>query len=173
MSSSLVCEKPYIVWLGPVVNEMTMMSNPAVSPAANRWQRGLLTALNAKGVTTHIIGHVPEPMWPKGRLHMTATHGQLAPEVAGDLLGYRNLPFLRNRSLSRGYLRALEDWCRVHGKPTTVISYNDSPAHSAVGRYAQDRLDVPWVCVVADEEAPQEADGYVFLSWGYYEALAG
>lgn len=173
MSSSLVCEKPYIVWLGPVVNEMTMMSSPAVSPAANRWQRGLLTALNAMGVTTHIIGHVPESMWPKGWLHITATHGQLAPEIAGDLLGYWNLPFLRNRSLSRGYFRALEDWCCVHGKPTAVITYNGSPANVAGATYARKRYGMPWVCIVADDEVPQGADGYVFLSWGYYEAFAG
>jgi glycosyltransferase involved in cell wall biosynthesis len=170
----------YILWLGPVVNEQTLIDfSPAVSPAANRWQHGLLCAMQDCGASISVIGHVPDSLWPKGTFRMRSNHEQLAPLIKGRLICYWNIPFLRTISLSRQYLRTFLMICHTQGKPAVVMTYNDYPWNATVGLYAQKHLDIPWVCVVADgpgigrkyvehEGLINRATARVFLSWGRF-----
>lgn len=167
--------KPYIIWLGPCVDEATMLSYPAVSPAANRWQRGLIAALQELGMRVVTIGHLPEPLWPRGKLRIGGSRGVMPLDIEGQLIDYWNVPGWRNRSLSMGYLEAFQVYCQREGNPTAVISYNATPPNVAVGMHAQEELGIPWICIVADltgleweclVEILEPAAGCIFLSWG-------
>lgn len=172
-------KRPYILWLGPVVDEATMMSSPAVSPAANRWQYGLIRTLQSLGLRVIVIGHIPEPVWPKGRFRIGPTGAGLAAGIEGQIVSYWNLPCVCSLKLSQEYLKAFRRLCHSQGMPIAVVSYNARPWAVAVGLYAQEDLGIPWVCIVADapESASRkerfdavisEATGRVFLPWGSF-----
>lgn len=171
--------EPSIVWLGPIVDEATMIGYRAVSPAANRWQYGLLTALQRIGASATTLGHVPEPLWPKGRPWIRGDSARIAPGLKGRLVGYANLPLARQRLLQAQYLRAFRYMCSCLGSPDAIVTYNATPHNARVGLYAQEELGIPWVVVVADgpavasqlpahEALVGRASGRVFLSWRNY-----
>lgn len=169
----------YLLWLGPVLDEETLQKSPAASPAGVRWQLGLITAIQALGRTVFNVGHVPERIWPKGRLFIRRGDGRLPSGVAGKLVRYVNAPFFRQGSLNRRYQRSLTRTVRRRGKPAAVITYNAYPHHAACGLRAMYDLGVPWICIAADAPGePRErkahdallaqASGRVLLSWGLY-----
>ena len=162
-----------ILWLGPVLGEDTLNRFLAVSPAANRWQIGLIHALQETGLQVSVVGHLPEPAWPRGWLRVKDTDGSLPPSIQGRLTGYWNLPTWRNRSLSSGYRKLIRGLGISETSAGVVVTYNASPANVAGAAYARERYDMPWVCIVADGGAPPDADGYVFLSWRCYQAFNG
>lgn len=158
-----------ILWLGGVFDEATMLSSPAVSPAANRWQMGLITALQNLNVPITVLSHLPNPLWPKGRFRLA--HGVSRPSrgLDAELIDYWNIPFLRDLSLFRSHRSALDDAARFRGPNTVLITYNADPSYVSTGLYAKHNLGMPWVCLVADGEAPEGADGWIFLSWKCFE----
>jgi len=158
----------YIIWLGSVINEAAMLSMRGVSLAANLFQRSLISALCLNGINVRIIGHIPESLWPRGRFLLKSTPEMLSPNIKGDLVSYLNVPFLREKDIGRRYLKSLRGFCEKFGKPTAVFSYNTSTPIRVIGEYAQRKLGIPWVCIMADGEEPEGADGLVFLSWGKY-----
>ena len=168
----------YILWLGGIFDHATMLRRPGVNPAGRRAQRDIVHALEDNGVRVRTLGHVPEPLWPRGRLRETGTD-PLEPGIDGETVAYWNLPALRMRSLSRSYLRGYRETVRRYGRPSLVFSYNAYPYNVAVGRQAQAQ-GVPWVPLVADvptseaerrrhERTFNEAAGRVFLSWFEYQ----
>jgi len=160
-----------IVWLGPVFDQSTLHSAAAVSPAGNRWQLGLIRALQQLGGKINVIGHLPEPVWPRGRLYVKDADGNMPSDIHGHITGYWNLPAIRNSSLMRGYHELIQQNCSIKDSMGVVITYNGSPVNVAGATYARRRYGAPWVCIVADDEAPPNADGYVFLSWGYHQSF--
>ena len=177
-------KKPSALWLGPVVDESTMMaSRSAVSPAANRWQYGLINALQDYTTNIKVLSHVPEPLWPKGRLQINSGYNHLAPGIQGELVNYWNVPFWRTHGLCKRYIAAFQTLCRTENRPSVIISYNDYPWNVEVGIYAQEKLGIPWICIVADGPGPNSGPEYVkheelikraacrvFLSWGRYRS---
>jgi glycosyltransferase involved in cell wall biosynthesis len=168
--------EPYILYLGGIFSEETMLACPAVSPAANRWQMGLVRAFIALDKNARVLGHIPEPLWPKGRFRINKSIGGIAPGIPGELVNYWNVPVIRSTSLSSGYIRIFKDMCDTYGKPTCLISYNLYPHTVTIARYARDKYSIPWVCIVADAPNPgprrdqhdqmlSEAAGRVFLPW--------
>jgi|ERR1039457_583899 glycosyltransferase involved in cell wall biosynthesis len=166
----------YILYLGGIFSEETMLASPAVSPAANRWQRGLMRALIDFNHDIRILGHIPEPLWPKGRSCINRDMGNIALGITGELVKYWNVPFVRSCSLAAGYKHIFQEMCETYGRPSCLVSYNLYPYTIAVARYAHDRYGVPWVCIVADAPDPgpeldqhdqmlNDAAGRIFLSW--------
>jgi glycosyltransferase involved in cell wall biosynthesis len=162
-----------IIWMGSVVDEQTMLTSPGVSPAANRWQIGLITALRELGAEVTVLSYLPEPLWPKGRLHLGVKHSRLGTDFNGNVLGYWNIPFLREHSLAYSHRRALERIARLSNKRTVLITYNASSSYVAAGLYAKQQIGIPWTCIVADGDAPLGTDGCVFLPWGYFQEWHG
>jgi glycosyltransferase involved in cell wall biosynthesis len=152
-------------------NERTLSSPPAVSPAANRWQLGLIRGLHQSGAKVSVCAHLPEPVWPKGRLWVGNNAGELPKDISGTVIGYLNLPVLRHSHLARGFFRSLAGMRQVKNGKGVVVTYNAPPGATHAARRIRDSFKVPWVCVVADGEAPEGADGYVFLSWGYFRSF--
>jgi len=162
-----------IIWLGPVIDEASMLSAIAVSPAANRWQSGLIQAIQEMGVKVNVISYLPEPVWPRGRLRIKFSDVYFPEGIRGEQMKYWNLPLWRNYNLGIGYKRAIR---RIidNSRASTglIITYNGPPANVAAATYARKRYGIPWVCIGADGEVPPGADGYIFLSWDYYKHFA-
>jgi len=141
--------KNYFLWLGGVFSEDTLLKNPAVSTAANRWQKGLIEAVNEQGFPVLMLSHLPERIWPKGSLRPGAA-GDFWPGLESHLVEYWNLPFMREYSLRRNYLKEGRGIFKRAGKPLAVFSYNPEPWAVAFGIYAQEHFQVPWIDVCAD-----------------------
>jgi glycosyltransferase involved in cell wall biosynthesis len=102
------------------------------------------------------------------------------------LVSHWNAPGVRPLDLTHGYVRAVRQSLEGPRPPRAVISYNDWPWTVAAGRFAQERYDVPWICIVADAPGPESgreydahvrrighAAGRVYLSWGRSEEAGG
>jgi glycosyltransferase involved in cell wall biosynthesis len=168
---------PYLLWVGPVVDPAAVLRRRAVSPAGNSWQLALFRSLSEQ-VPVALLGHIPEPMWPRGTLRVDS-----APEVPGVPVNYLNFPGIRAWSLGDGYLTGLRRLIADRGRPAAVLTYNDSPWNVAVGSLAKDQ-GIPWICIVADaagagrefaahQRRIASASGCVFLSWGRYRDWDG
>ena len=177
-----------ILWLGSAFDEATMLASPAISPAANRWQVGLLGALKDVGADIHLLGHKPERAWPYGPPFIRGGWGlehlsESTDKTPQRLLGYCNFPWLREQVLTRQYVLAFRHFL-CHGLlPHCVLCYNVYPRSLAVAREAQ-RMGIPWVPVIADapgdpaayahlERYISNASGCVFLSWSSYSRWQG
>jgi glycosyltransferase involved in cell wall biosynthesis len=169
-------DSPYLLWLGAIFDEASLLTQPAISPAANRWQSGLIFGLRHHGLPVHSIGHLPEAMWPKGRLRISSSTARIAPDIEGELIGYPNLPRIRIKFLEQRYKRRLDAVIQHLGAPLAVLSYNAYPYNVAAAELAQKKYGLPWICVVADvpgseSEWPkhdrdlERAAGRIYLSW--------
>lgn len=165
----------YVVWLGGIFAETEILTNPAISPAGVIWQEGLVASLRTEGVPVISIGHMPEPLWPKGRLWVRT--GEPASGIRAEGIAYLNIPVLRMKELSRRYCDALERIVKRNGQPSVILSYNAYPYNVSAGLHGQTQLGIPWVCIVADppndsrdgyEKAADLAAGRVFLPWSCY-----
>lgn len=172
-----------ILWLGNILEESMMLSAPAVSPAANRWQSGLLGALSEANCDVRILGHQPEPVWPKGCFRMQCDHRALGclgfAKVPQISVGYWNLLRLRGLFLSRQYVLGFRQFLRDGFRPDYILSYNMYPVCLSVVKEARS-MGIPWVPVIADVSADpsaidyfakqlDQAAGCIFLSWNLFE----
>lgn len=161
-----------ILWLGTTFDEAVTQTRRAISPAASRWQSQMVKALRKCGVTVRMLGHIPEPAWPRGALFVDAAE-------PGDhdlsVVPYMNAPGLRLYSLSEAYLRHARPYLKSGNPPDAVVSYNTAPQVWRIGSFAKS-LGIPWIALVADAPSrfPQRqfhdlvasaADGRVYLSW--------
>lgn len=175
-----MAERDTIIWLGTVAPDDRVLRSAAASPAANRWQRGLLGALVRTGVRVSIVGHWPEPLFPKGPL---AVCGETPSTPWGTGLAeqrwvsYLNVPFLRPTCLRSRYEHAVREVvARDPGRVLGFLSYNAFEVGRDIQRHVLRPAGIPWVAVVADADGStkgreklyrdtEEADGAVVLSW--------
>jgi glycosyltransferase involved in cell wall biosynthesis len=168
-----------ILWVGPVTGPDALRDWPGLSPAANRWQHGLIMALRDAGSDVEVMGHIPEPVWPRGRLRVPALSERLSCGTRSRSLSYWNLPVTRPLELKLTYRSNARALLRAR-RPDGVITYNITAATYAVGMLALER-GIPWVAIIADAPAgagerklhdrrARAASGRVYLSWSSYQA---
>jgi len=167
-----------IVWIGGIFDENTSLHRPAVSPAGVRWQRGFLQGLRGASVGAQYLGHLPEPLWPRGQCWIAESTGVRDQSVPGTLVPYWNLPIARPFSIVNRYVSTFKILCQKFGKPDALLSYNLAPQCTRLGTYARE-LGIPWISFIADQELSnfwesyraltQDASGHVFLSWGAFQ----
>lgn len=160
---------PKILWLEGIFDESTINAFPAISPAVNFWLTGFVSALKSVGCDVTLIGHAYDRVWPAGNLVVHADDATLAPEMAGQVLGYLNLPLLRKWTQSLNYLRAVKRHVAIHGRPDYVFTFNDTPGTPAA-RYLSNQLGVPWIYIAGDGLVLEGADGYLHQNWVYYDS---
>lgn len=147
-------------WMGP---GPASLPGGAASPAALRWQRGLIGALRDLGEEIRLQAVGAYRAWPRG------------PSLPADSgVGYLNLPFAREVFLA-GSL-----WLRTAGAPRNrmLVTYNARPAFAVMGLRWRAQGGC-WLAIVADnperrserwihDAAVRQATGVVFLSWNRY-----
>ena len=171
-----------LVWLGASLKPDVILSRFAVSPAAQRWQRGLLTGLRRVVPNLHVVGHCPDRTWPYGQLWPGST-AELDDVFRQTLVPYTNLRGLRSSSLARNYATALSQVAASGSGRLVVVSYNaDEHVRVAVRRALG--TQVPWVPVILDyslvgnawtgtESLLRGTAGAVYLSWWAHSRHAG
>lgn len=163
-----------LVWIGACLKPDVIFSRFAVSPAAQRWQRGLLGGLKQIVPDLQVIGHCPERTWPYGQL-WPGSPAELEDAFCQTLVPYTNLRGIRSNSLARNYASALS---RLHagggGRPV-IVSYNaEDHVRVAVARAVG--MEIPWIPVILDyglvgdswtgsETLLRGSAGAVYLSW--------
>lgn len=162
-------KRPRILWLEGIFDERTIGTFPASSPAVNFWHAGFVGALGTAGCEVTLIGHPYDRIWPMGRVIVNADDASLAPGFSGKVVGYLNVPFLRERTQSFNYLRRVKAYVAAHGRPDYVFTFNDTPATPAA-EYLSRELGVPWIYIAGDGPARVGADGYLYQNWVYYES---
>jgi hypothetical protein len=179
-----MANKDTIIWLGTVAEDRQVLQSAAMSPAANRWQRGLICALADMGITIRMVGHWPEPMFPKGPLFVSGEAESVAGmpgSVDQTWVTYTNAPLVRTKSLENRYAAAVRDrMAACEGRFLGVVSYN---AYN-VGRKIKEEFlcetCIPWIPIIADADGSPEgrerlfretasADAAIILSWGLAE----
>lgn len=171
-----------LVWIGACLKPDVILSRFAVSPAAQRWQRGLLGGLRAIVPDLQLVGHCPERTWPYGELWPGSTE-ELEADFRQTLVPYTNLRGLRSGSLARNYASALSRLqARGAGRPV-IVSYNaDAHVREAIARSVGTR--VPWIPVILDygligdewtgtEPLVRGTSGVVYLSWWAHSRHTG
>lgn len=171
-----------LVWLGASLKPDVILSRFAVSPAAQRWQRGLLTGLKQIVADLHVVGHCPDRTWPYGQLRPGST-AELEATFRQTLVPYTNLRGLRSSSLARNYATALSSVDASGSGRLVVVSYNaDEHVRVAVRRAFGSQ--VPWVPVILDynlvgnawtgtESLLRGTAGAVYLSWWAHSRHTG
>jgi glycosyltransferase involved in cell wall biosynthesis len=171
---------PYLIWLGAVVEDELALVQPGVSLAANRWQRGLVTALAETGHDLALRGYLIDPSWPRGIFRQQERPSELRiPGLDAKLVGYPNLTGVRSLALQRRLAREVEVLIARRGRPRALLSYNLPFQYAATAWSVWRAHRVPWIPIVADwAEAPHKrlvlalrltrAQGRVYLSWGRY-----
>jgi len=158
-----------LTWIGPWIPQSNLGDWKAASPAAMKWQKHLVEALVEQGVAVNWTFYRPEPYWPRGRIfpEHENTGALLAPSGTESVeLPYVNLPVMRRYSLFKSCLERLpmnSEQSRI------IVSYNVPEWQKDLISRLRQRSKVCWICIVADSDAPKCADGYVFLSHGYFE----
>lgn len=168
----------HLLVLGSVFTESAVFTHPAVSPAGNRWQLGLLRGLQLNGASVHTVGYLPEPAWPRGVLFPESSATKIPCDIDGELVRYVNLPLFRTVSLKSQLERAvrLRAVSARAVRSAAVLSYNARPffAHAALA-LARDE-QIPWIPIVADvpesefgrrahDATLKDAQGIIYLSW--------
>ena len=174
--------RPTWLWMGPVVGEQEMLAGPALSPAANRWQTGLLRALSDLGIDIQVASYVPDRSWPKGPLRKVGTARSPVTGLQITTLAYLNVSGLRQASLARAHRNHLRELLATGPRPSVILTYNapEGPARAALEM--QDALGIPWIAVVCDvdgQSSPRAVEAYlervhratgrVVLAWSAYQ----
>lgn len=164
------------LWLEGIFDEATVGSFLSISPASNFWQKGFVQALLGLGCRVDLIGYPVERVWPFGRLIIRGQDASLLPGIAGQVLGYVNLPVLRDRvqyhamhAAAIRYLQATENRPDYQIVFSCLEKATDETAAIRAARHLRKLHGIPWICIVADGHAPAGADGYVYLPWAYYQ----
>ncbi len=156
----------YILWIGSVLRDEDSVSNPAASPAASRWQRELLRALSVFDGGTVMLSHLPQRLWPRGRLFPRKPEFPPETTVETFWISYCNCPFFRSRSIAKAMVRETRGLVKRRGPPLAVITYNPTPENIEFGRFCQNALGIRWVDLCADAEEPGR-------DWSLYPSGAG
>lgn len=171
----------YILWLGGIFNDNTILDNPAVSPAANKWQKEFILTLIHLGEKIVILGHLYSPIFPKGKLFLASSQSSLIPEFDGIIIDYCNLPFVKEQNTKISYLAAFQELCETHGKPKLIIGYNLFLCNVSIGNHARDALGIPVIYILADgfksylkkwqlsKLKNVKANGWILLSWSWFQ----
>lgn len=171
------------LWLGPIPSLAAVVQLPALSPAAVLWQAGFFSGLKAHGFDLTVVSHRPEPLWPRGRLFPGADAAPLDAAFPTRVVGHTNAPFLRARSLVRGYVR--EAVHLMKREPHSfVATFNPLPWHVATATTLALRHKVPWISFLLDDvlndptlaryaRATRHAAGHVILSATAMDRIAG
>lgn len=158
-------------WVGPWIPQRNLGQWKAASPAAMKWQKHMVDALVVRGVDVHWTYYRPDPYWPRGRLlPRQSNRDELLPPFGNsEELSYVNLPVMRRYSLLRSCFKKSTE---IPQQKKIIISYNAPDWYLDVLFKIRSKLDVSWICIVADDVAPKGADGYIFLSYAYFEQFS-
>jgi len=158
-----------LIWIGPLVPSKYLKNWRAVSPAAVKWQKNLLKGLIKNNVDLEWIYYRPDAYWPKGRLFPWTVSLKNDLNYAVNQIKYVNLPGYRNLSIKKNLSKILKKINIKKNQSPAIISYNAPIWMKHIFSDCKVRSKFNCIYLVADEKAPKGADGYIFLSYDFYQ----
>lgn len=161
--------------VGPVFNEGFLHKYHAISAASNFWMCNFAISLQNLGNSITCLGYIQERVWPFGKLTLINSDQAFHDNLNGSLVSYLNVPFLRKYLIKISALFKNNSLYQSGLKCDVVISFSclnkstDWSAMNDIARSSSRKFNVPWICIVADGEAPVGADGYIYLAWSSFK----
>ena len=161
---------PKIFWIGPFIPSNHLKHWLAASPAAMKWQKHLYEALVKEGLDIEWLYYRPDSYWPKGRLLPSRVNVLTKTKNNLNQIHYLNAAGLRNITLKKSLQNILKEKIRDNSsQPLIIISYNGPAWMKKIFLDKNMRSNFYCIYIVADEEVPPGADGYVFLSYDSFK----
>ena len=162
--------KPKIFWVGPYIPSKYLRYWLAASPAAMKWQSHLYKSLINENIDMEWLYYRPDSYWPKGRLMPYSK--SIPSEIVNpqNQIHYLNAPGLRNFTLKESLEKILINKFKQYiSRPLVIVSYNGPAWMKQIFSNQNIRSKFSCIYIVADEEVPPSADGYVFLSYDSFK----
>jgi len=163
----------YIVWFGSLAtgNAPADATN-AMSPAADRWQRELASAIARQGIAIEVVSFIARPAWPRGPLGLLESMPvSVAANVTVSQVAYRNVPWWRVGEITAKRVSA--GLRRARGRlPRAIVCYNAHPNAALASVALRALTRVPWACLVADLQSPSPLTSRSPLAIAEWTALA-
>jgi glycosyltransferase involved in cell wall biosynthesis len=153
-----------IIYIGGIFNDNYTSRGNAISPAANRWQKGFIEGLLSNNIEVKIISNIPHQVWPLGDLYVKSVRSAfLFKDTTG--INYLNLPYIKSFLIS---IKVFIIFFKSHikkRKPLCVITYNGATDNTFVSYVIQKFFNIKWIDLCADHYDPQK-------NWSNYNCLA-
>jgi hypothetical protein len=166
-----------ILWIGSVFSEEDSIKEKAISLAANRWQLGMLNSLIENDYSIFLIGHLPCPVFPKGRMIVTRKT-YLGKKIEGYYFSYLNILGIRNLHLSFQYYSLVKKTLKRHHDIAFIVFYNLNWYHTLALKIIKKRYKVSIYGIVADVNKNELKGHYklekyydylLYLSYAFYK----
>ena len=86
--------KDLIIFIGGVFKDDYLGVGHAISPAANRWQKGFIEGLLLNNIDVKIISNIPERVWPFGSFYVKSNNSSFFSNNTSEI-NYLNLPYIK------------------------------------------------------------------------------
>ena len=162
--------KPKILWIGPFIPSNHIKHWLAASPAAMKWQKHLFDSLVEEHVDINWLYYRPDSYWPKGRLFPSTINIPSKTVNRENQIHYLNTFGLRDFTLQKSLEKILNKKAKLNSfEPLIIVSYNGPEWMKKIFLDKNIRSKFFCIYVVADEEVPPGADGYIFLSYDSFK----
>ena len=159
-----------IFWIGPLIPSKEINNWIAASPAAMKWQNNLIKSLIKNKVNVEWLYYRPEVYWPKGRLLPSLEQVQKKFIFKSKQIQYLNFPGIRNLSLKNSLIGILKEKYKINKSQSLIlVSYNSPKWISEVFSNEEIISKFKRIYLIADNKSEDNADGYAFLSYEYFE----
>ena len=135
-----------------------------------KWQKHLFESLVDERIDIEWLYYKPDSYWPKGRLLPSLVN--IPSKIVSDQnqIHYLNTIGLRNltlkKSLKKNLLKKTKD---NNSQQLIIVSYNGPAWMKKIFSDPEIRSKFSCIYIVADEEVPPGADGYIFLSYNSFK----
>ena len=162
--------KPKVLWIGPFIPSDNIKNWLAASPAAMKWQKYLFDALVEEHVDMSWLYYRPDSYWPKGRLFPSKINIPSKIVNYENQIHYLNTFGLRDFTLQKSLEKILNKKAKLNNfEPLIIVSYNGPKWMKKIFLNKNIRSKFFCMYIVADEEVPAGADGYIFLSYDSFK----
>ena len=162
--------KPKVLWIGPFIPSDNIKNWLAASPAAMKWQKHLFDALVEEHVDMSWLYYRPDSYWPKGRLFPSKINIPSKIVNYENQIHYLNTFGLRDFTLQKSLEKILNKKAKLNNfEPLIIVSYNGPKWMKKIFLNKNIRSKFFCMYIVADEEVPAGADGYIFLSYDSFK----
>ena len=147
--------KDHIIFIGGVFNDDYLSEGHAISPAANRWQKGFIEGLLLNNIDVEIISNIPDRVWPFGNFYVKSNNSSFFSKNTSEI-NYLNLSYIKNFFISIKLISKFFKICKKSKKPLCVITYNGALDNTFASYFIQKFFKFKWIDLSADHYDPNK-----------------
>lgn len=162
--------KDFIIFIGGVFKDDYLGAGHAISPAANRWQKGFIEGLLLNNIDVKIISNIPERVWPFRSFYVKSNNSSFFSKNTSEI-NYLNLSYIKFFFISIKLISKFFKLYKKSKKPLCVITYNSALDNTFASYFIQKFFKLKWIDLCADHYDPKKNwTNYHFLAkkaWGH------